>query len=304
MRPRKGKDKRMKQTVGVLIFSPISFSVYATKEQFEIRHTFFQATFYSVYRYFPNVVVFVANEADAAAVRNMSLPFLDLLITPVPLDAKNRTTTLPRTALETIINGTKTHDPMWSWVKYLYFTEGDQILHMRSAKHIYDAVDNSGGMFAIVPHRMQTLPLRSTFTPELQDVWSEEHVQRHMPPSTVLEVESLSRTRGSCCDAGRRDYAKCGQHWWYTCPEFGLANFTSWLRIGKAGYTFPPSTEHKGVCEYSSVKKLCPLPPNCSQRVPLKSMRNNGQNVSVGTDLCTEFPNVQRIGQFPKAPDY
>lgn len=35
---------------------------------------------------------------------------------------------------------------------------------------------------------------------------------------------------------------------WYTCPQFGLTNFSTWLRVGPTGFTFLPSTEHKGLC--------------------------------------------------------
>ncbi len=123
---RKSKDPRIAATLGVLIYSPIAFSVTVTGEQTMIRHSYFEATFHATNRYFKNIVIFVANEVDAAFVRNMELPFYELIVLPVPLDAKNRTTSLPRTALETIIEGSKVHDPLWEWVKYIYFTGGRQ----------------------------------------------------------------------------------------------------------------------------------------------------------------------------------
>lgn len=155
LRTRKLKDVRSSQTMGVLVYSSNSFSVAKSISQEIIRHTYFQATFYSVRRYFQNITIFVANQKDKDTIIGMKLPYYQLINIPAPLDKRNCTTSLPRLSLETIINGTKAHDPLWEWVKYIYFTEGDQILHMRGIKHIFNAIDDSRGAFAVVPHRMQ-----------------------------------------------------------------------------------------------------------------------------------------------------
>eukprot|EP01034_Spumella_vulgaris_P035607 gene35607-43906_t len=114
----KNRDPRLDATLGVLVYSPISFSMTSTPEQDMSRHSFFEATFLSVYRYFPNIVIFVANEIDAEAVHNMSLPQLAVVVVPTEPDSRGKTIALPRRSLETIINGTKANDPMWAWVKY------------------------------------------------------------------------------------------------------------------------------------------------------------------------------------------
>jgi hypothetical protein len=304
-RGKQDRDPRLDATLGVLIYSPISFSVTSTPEQDMIRHTFFEATFLSVYRYFPNIVIFVANEVDAEAVYNMSLPAVSVQVVPTPLDARNKTVLLPRRSLETIINGTKVNDPMWSWVKYVYFTEGDQIVHMRGVRHFFDAIDNSAGSFAIVPHRMQTLPLMRTFPEELHKIWPATDVQQHLPEEVEVVTENLGRTRGSCCDKGRNNYAPCGNRWWYACPTWGLANFSTWMRIGDTGFTFPLSTEHKGVCAYSEHKTLCPMPKKCRARAPHVKDFKSRHNVTRETfDLCQEMPIVRHIGHFPVNPDY
>lgn len=50
---------------------------------------------------------------------------------------------------------------MWLLPKFLRFTLivsyslGDQIVHIRRMKGLFDVIDDSDGMFAAVPHRMQ-----------------------------------------------------------------------------------------------------------------------------------------------------
>ena len=74
----------------------------------------------------------------------------------VPLDPKNRTILLPRLSLEYSLQQLNTN-PQWQVFKYVYYSEGDQILHFRSAHEFFNVIDQSGGSFAIVPHRMQVI---------------------------------------------------------------------------------------------------------------------------------------------------
>jgi hypothetical protein len=83
---------------------------------------------------------------------------------------------------------------------------------------------------------------------------------------------------GSCCDHGRWKFADCG-NWWYHCPAWGIANMTSWVRIGKTGFTMPTATEHLGRCEYSATRQVCPIPDTCRHRTPHEL-----------SDVCDEMP--------------
>lgn len=101
---------------------------------------------------------------------------------------------------------------------------------------------------------MQTLPLKPTFPAKLQKVWANKKndSQEFLPKDLTIVTENLGRTKGSCCDEGRNEYQSCGK-WWYMCPNWGLRDFTTWLKIGETGYTFPTSTEHKGVRDFECV---------------------------------------------------
>lgn len=120
---RSGDDDRTQYTLGILVFSTRAFSAYTTPEQSNIRIDYFQVTFYSVYRYFNKIDIFVANEEDAALVNQMHLPYRKLVILPTPADQNKRNPGLVRLALEAIVGGFDTPD--WSWVRYIYFTEGE-----------------------------------------------------------------------------------------------------------------------------------------------------------------------------------
>jgi hypothetical protein len=177
-------DPRLQQTLATLIYSSITFSRPQASVQASIREPYFEATFWSVYRYIPNIIIFVASDLDRKAVESMALPVIEILQLEVPLDNKNRTVALPRHSLGYVDShmrdalneeGTEPQDmklrgpPVsqkrtltignsslsWSQFKYVFFSEGDQILHMRQAAGLYDAVDAGQGKIVVVPHRMQ-----------------------------------------------------------------------------------------------------------------------------------------------------
>lgn len=129
------KDIRQAETLAILVYSSNSFSVLKNKVQAGIRYEFFEATFWSVYRYFQNIVIFVANPQDEAEVHSMDLPYLNLTVLPTPLDVKNRTVLLPRLSLmhvmyalretgrSNILNEKK--------YNYIFFTEGTRrLMHL------------------------------------------------------------------------------------------------------------------------------------------------------------------------------
>jgi hypothetical protein len=173
-------DPRLQETIATLIYSSITFSRPQADEQANIREPYFEATFWSVHRFIPNVIVFVASDHDREAVEAMKLPAIQIKQLSVPLDFKNRTVALPRYSLRWIDSAMRaainTDEPGsqnaenveahnmreldtsgidWGKFKYVFFSEGDQILHVRQASGLYDALDVGQGKIVAVPHRMQ-----------------------------------------------------------------------------------------------------------------------------------------------------
>ena len=54
---------------------------------------------------------------------------------------------------------------------------------------------------------------------------------------------------------------------------------STWLKIGKTGFTMPTTTEHLGRCKYSPTRQVCPIPSTCNHRIPHEL-----------SDVCDEMP--------------
>eukprot|EP00428_Durinskia_dybowskii_P068923 CAMPEP_0170392262 /NCGR_PEP_ID=MMETSP0117_2-20130122/20098_1 /TAXON_ID=400756 /ORGANISM="Durinskia baltica, Strain CSIRO CS-38" /LENGTH=405 /DNA_ID=CAMNT_0010648387 /DNA_START=321 /DNA_END=1538 /DNA_ORIENTATION=- len=326
-------DPRLKQTLAILIYSSITFSRPQANVQASIRDPFFQATFWSVYRYIPNIIVFVATDSDRLDVERMQLPAIEVKQLNVPRDHKNRTVALPRYSLAWIDanlrsgsvdildkegsgkNNNFESDPSpnsvtmssnqgstWTWgqFKYVFFSEGDQILHMRQSSGIYDMVDHGQGKVVVVPHRMQTLPLMQTLpdpSPQLEKLYTSAP-SLNLPNSTIVQLD-MKEFKGSCCDSGRYEVTDCGR-WWYQCGEWGLKDINPWIQFGSDGYTSPITTAHKGKCTYSPEIQVCTLPKGCRHPVPPKA--SDPKYPFIGTDVCEEMPIRVRLGPDPSLP--
>lgn len=146
-------DLRARSTLAMIVYSSISSSTKASENQVRIRHLFLQATYYSILRYFPRIVIVTADAADVAVIQRLGLPVQDVIVLEVPLK-RMQTEQLPRDALMNVLQRLKS-DAAWQWVKYLYYSEGDILLHLRSIKPLFNVIDKSNGSYALVPHRMQ-----------------------------------------------------------------------------------------------------------------------------------------------------
>ncbi|KAJ1417689.1 hypothetical protein B484DRAFT_434171 [Ochromonadaceae sp. CCMP2298] len=316
----KQMDIRQRQTLGVLVYSSITFSRPQAALHCQIRRHFFAATFWSVRRYFPHIVVFVGSDRDRLEVQAMGLPAVEVKQLLVPLDNKNRTVALPRYSLSWVDAQLRNNLPAgykrgedaetysdpehnittsqfdWRSVRYVYFTEGDQVLHMRQAAGIFDSLDRGGGRFVMVPHRMQTLPLAQTMQgPDKQALLRvfRQHKYLSHPQAEIVTLD-LQAQPGSCCDHGRYTVASCGR-WWYQCDDWGLRDLSPWLQFGPTGYTTVAASTHKGACTYSPTRQLCPLPPECQARVP-----PGGDRMRLGPDVCTEIDLLTHLGPADK----
>lgn len=178
--PQWNSDQRLNETLAILIYSSNAFTHQlmagrTTTSQQWIRKYYIAATFWSVYRYIPNIAVFVASDIDNLTIRKFKLPAWKIVQLHVPLNSGNQTILLPRYSLEysikqlspvtqlaadgnILVKSESSSKEGWDKFKYIYFSEGDQILHARHLDGLYDTIDNSDGSFAIVPHRMQVSP--------------------------------------------------------------------------------------------------------------------------------------------------
>jgi len=96
-------------------------------------------------------------------------------------------------------------------------------------------------------------------------------------------TEDMISPRGSCCDDGRFVFSSC-DNWWYRCPDYGLHNYSSWIRFGHSGFSMPQGTEHQAKCKYSKKRISCPKPATCSNIIPRESK-----------EICEEMPFVVKV---------
>ena len=235
-------DRWSRQTIAIIAFSEQSASSTQSIFASNIRRYYFKATFWFIYHYIPHILVTVMSEREANVVHSFNLPIWQLVVVDVISRYNNTKASnkynpkhlLPKEtliyALESIegikmnntTNTTTTIDSTWSNCKYIYYTEGDLILHMRNKRDLYDILDNTEGSVALIPHRMQTIPLPQAFPEHTRKLWSKNTLESL--ENVNLIVESAAMPRGSCCDHGRFHFADCG-NWWYNCKEWGLRNY-------------------------------------------------------------------------------
>jgi hypothetical protein len=162
-------DVRADSTVAIMVFSTNSASAANENDNFQsqVRRYFFEATFWSVYLNFRRIVIFTGSAVDAEILKNLQLPVwatVDLMqvlteaekqkwdgkgVMPAPTKQHLPKFSLLHTTMSLVRNSS------WSWVKYVYYTEGDLILHMRHSPKLFDLIDRSEGHFLAIPHRMQ-----------------------------------------------------------------------------------------------------------------------------------------------------
>jgi hypothetical protein len=116
-------------------------------------------------------------------------------------------------------------------------------------------------------------------------------------PNVQVVTENLFQIKGSCC--GTIEYSVntslCVRGgWWYQCRDYGLRNFTTWLKFGEYGFTMPPVTPHLRACEYhSNPVKQCPVPTDCDFPIPRKASFGE---ILRGNDVCDPLVRTEHLG--------
>ena len=222
------------QTIAVIAFTELSGSSSQSNFAAEIRRSFFKATFWSVYRRMPHILVATMTDREADVVRSFRLPVWMVVNVMQHLNPANIMKSdghlLPQKSLLYVMNNIEANVTSsitniysaWRNFKYIYYTEGDLILHMRNTRDLYDILDRTKENVALIPHRMQTIALPKTFPEQYRSVWSKKMLD--MLKGVKVAVESYVTPQGSCCDSGRFSFADCSS-WWYRCEEWGLRNY-------------------------------------------------------------------------------
>jgi hypothetical protein len=163
------KDTRInEQTVVVIPFAttPASLHFYQGEEkakQFSssVRIFFLQSTILSVYRYFPKIVVSVRSDDDMRLVQGLGLPIWKYFNLAGIFKEREQ---LPKYSMlhlylklsgKTEKSSNQSEAEEWAKIKYIYYTEADQILHARHLIMLYNLLDRFNTTLTIAPHRLQ-----------------------------------------------------------------------------------------------------------------------------------------------------
>lgn len=232
------QDELYENTLAILPFTTFSATRQFTnrKSQQYIRIEFFKATYWSIRRYVKHICVSVGTEKDLKILKEiqMTLKFpifqiIDLSSSHSDNHKESPTNTppsgqsnldLPKRTLLHIIN---TVEPIYREFKYIYYSEADQLLYLRTPSELTKAIDVDPDKHALLPHRMHTSILPFVY-PEIRNVENEK------PPKKSVFLENLQNINvinldtegsdGSCCDDGRFVFKRCTEGFWYRCSEW------------------------------------------------------------------------------------
>jgi hypothetical protein len=156
-------DKRnpfLLNTIAVIPFATVSGLSHdsTTSVTRLMRQAFFEATFWSIYSNFRSIAVSVTNDDDLRSLMDLKLP-LFYVLKRFDKSLVEKVANVKQT-VEMAFNQLRTNSS-WSHFKYVYFTEGDEILHMRSHEALSAAMSSSTEgvekQFVLIPHRMQVV---------------------------------------------------------------------------------------------------------------------------------------------------
>ena len=149
------RDDRMNRTLAHIVYSSNPGSADPNHFQLNIRKSFFEATFWSIYRYFPHMVVYVETPEDEILLRKSGLPILSIERIETHEKDGRAPLLLKDSILSTADKLRDAKSSKWAAFDYVFYTEADHILQMRHVSDLFHMIDGSLGNYLVVPHRMQ-----------------------------------------------------------------------------------------------------------------------------------------------------
>lgn len=251
---------------------------FTTVHQHQLRLLFIQCTFWAMYKHFPYIMIGVFSKQDVIILESLRLPVWSIINLSKHYSFKE-TRLVPKHTL-LVAHDMLIFNKIWRRIgfKYVLFNEGDQILHIRRLSQLLNRIDSSQGAVALIPHRMQTIQLPKDLPLDLQS--STNPILRESLSEVRLITQDSIAATGSCCDHGRFVFRECGTQWWWNCAQWGLVNYSNWIKFGKFGFTMPLGTEHQARCTFSEMEITCPSTTNCTP--------SDGRN-------CVESPVIEIV---------
>jgi len=156
------------------------------------RKVYLQACFWSIYAEIPHIVAAVKSTKDQAYALSaeIGLPFYDVMLMPnLPKSASLPVSTVQWTKR-------RIQSGEWSHFDYVYFTESDQILVMRSHEDLYAHLDTYPRRL-LIPHRLIPYP---------ETILHHYHKRNSSIYGPLAFLQQNCCTRRQNCDGKRQDW--------------------------------------------------------------------------------------------------
>jgi hypothetical protein len=205
-----------------------------------LRRRYLNATFWSLYRIFPNIVISVCEKSDLDYVREIRLPVYDIFYAPLPDPRKLGVATLLRInrALNGNVNAagsTYSHALGWDRFSFVYYTESDQILRVRNLHFWLSLASHYNNI--VVPHRAAPVPRFRDFYNGPSEIRSNaSSFWKKEAPLTRDELNTWSRnslsiisdpTKDRCCFPTRDHACRNKHHLQSNASQLHLFQFSS-----------------------------------------------------------------------------
>jgi hypothetical protein len=278
-------------TVAILPFSSASGHAEAAKEQKQkqlLRIRMFVATFWSLKRYNFEVVVSVSSKEEFATLQGLDLPIFRIYTF---YDLTRKSQQPKRSLLQAVTDITTDHS--WQQFEFVYYSDADQILHMRNLNILYNTLLMDDSSYVLCPHRLHTMALPKDIPKPHRDArhFTISNLAHHTKSSLVI-VEKGLNTRGSCCDDGRYFITNTSicNNFWYFCDELHAFTLMEWIKFGPHGFTAPLTTEHLGKCRYFPSRRQCDVPKHCrGESAPAAVLASDGSPICEEIDKAHYF---------------
>lgn len=210
-----------------------------------MRRHFLNATFWSIRAALtPHVVLSTCSAADAAFGRSCGLPFFDVLLSDCRIASEGRGTFFKPSLLGAhtvtrVRERLADRDSPWHAFRFVYYSEADQVLHVRDGRRVLAVVDET---HYVSPHRVQPLA-HPRDLPSLAGAegrswlprWSRDDLDRaaaigRLDPANVTAVPRGARDhrcclgRAECNGDGRAGDRRTWSPWKVATPNLDLVS--------------------------------------------------------------------------------
>jgi len=188
----------------------LPFAMSIDREGSGIAATMLNATFWSLKSQFDAVVLGACHPDDYELL--MQFPAWRVIKLDGTYCAQNGGMYLLSHAMKALSGGLPDSQD-WDHFQYVYYTEGDVLLHLREHERILEHLESADR--ALVPHRLDTFAAMGDFPETLKGV-DEEPFLGFWIRKTSTPVSAVDFDSASCCFSGR---VRSASEFWWTAKE-------------------------------------------------------------------------------------